>query len=65
MELSIAWSDLARALGLVLVIEGLLPFLWPAGLKQAMQKIVQVDDRVLRTFGLVAMIAGILVLQTL
>lgn len=57
------WQDLLRALALVAVIEGLVPFLAPARLRQTLMQIVQLDDRVLRTFGLVSMIVGLLILQ--
>lgn len=57
------WQDLFRALALVLVLEGLLPFVNPARLRQMLLQIAQVDDRTLRTAGLVSMIAGILILQ--
>lgn len=63
MDLPIAWSDLARALALVLVIEGLLPFVGPSRLRQTLLQVAQLDDRVLRTIGLISMIAGILILQ--
>lgn len=57
------WQDLFRALALVMVIEGLLPFLAPARLRQTLVQIAQLDDRVLRTVGLVSMIVGLLILQ--
>ena len=33
--MSVAWPDFAAALGLLLVVEGILPFLSPAGLRRA------------------------------
>ena len=57
------WQDLFRALALVLVIEGLLPFLAPVRLRQTLLQIAQMDERVLRTVGLISMIAGIVILQ--
>ncbi len=52
------WQDLWVALALVLVIEGMLPFLSPTGLRKAYGQIIQMDDRTLRLYGLVSMIAG-------
>ncbi|HHH48590.1 MAG TPA: DUF2065 domain-containing protein [Gammaproteobacteria bacterium] len=53
------WQDLFSALALVLVIEGLLPFLTPAGYRKAMISMLQMDDRKLRVMGLSSMLAGL------
>jgi uncharacterized protein YjeT (DUF2065 family) len=56
------WDDLIRAIALVLVIEGMLPFLSPDGWRQAMIQAGRLSDKTLRIIGLVSMIAGVLVL---
>ncbi|MCF6211690.1 MAG: DUF2065 domain-containing protein [Gammaproteobacteria bacterium] len=56
------WQDLFSALALVLVIEGLLPFLTPTGYRKAMLTMLEMDDRKLRIMGLVSMLAGLLFL---
>jgi len=56
------WQDLWAALALVMVIEGMLPFVSPKGMRSAWQQMAQMDDRTLRIAGLVSMIAGLLVL---
>lgn len=56
------WQDLWAALALVLVIEGLLPFISPRGMRSAWQQMAQMDDRTLRLTGLISMIAGLVVL---
>ena len=56
------WNDLWTALALLLVIEGLMPFLSPAGLKRMLVSVLQVDDRSLRIAGLISMVAGVLLL---
>jgi len=56
------WHDLLLALALLLVIEGLLPFLNPAGFKQAMQMISQMNEKQLRISGFVSMMAGLLIM---
>lgn len=56
------WQDLWAALALVFVIEGLLPFISPGGMRRAWQQMAQMDDRSLRIAGLLSMIAGLIVL---
>ena len=57
--MSIAWPDLAAALGLLLVVEGILPFLAPDGARRAFQRLAAMDDRALRVAGAVSMVAGV------
>ncbi len=52
------WSDLWVALALLLVLEGVLPALSPRNYRKAMLSLVQLDDRSIRSAGLVLMIAG-------
>ena len=56
------WTDLFAAFALYLVIEGILPFANPRGWKQSIEMVAQLSDRNLRIFGLVSMIAGVLLL---
>jgi uncharacterized protein YjeT (DUF2065 family) len=56
--MSIAWPDLAAALGLLLVVEGILPFLAPDGARRAFQRLAAMDDNTLRVAGAVSMVAG-------
>ncbi len=55
----INWNDLGAALALLLVLEGLLPFLGPEALRRTLVQIVQLDDRALRTIGLVSILVGL------
>ncbi len=57
------WSDLLAAIALVLVIEGLMPFINPGGLRRALLMISQMNDNTLRFTGLTSMILGILLLN--
>lgn len=59
------WADLGRALALVLILEGLLPFLAPARWRLMLAQIARLDDRVLRTVAMVAIGAGLILLQWL
>jgi uncharacterized protein len=59
---NLAWSDLLAALAILLVLEGLLPFLNPAATKRVMAQLSQMRERELRVAGLVSVIAGLLLL---
>ncbi len=50
--------NLLTAVALLLVIEGILPFVNPQGLRRTMLQVAQLDDRTLRIGGLVAMLLG-------
>lgn len=56
------WQDLFAALALVLVIEGLMPFLSPKGLRQTYSQVIRMDDKSLRMAGLLSMIVGLVLL---
>jgi uncharacterized protein YjeT (DUF2065 family) len=60
--MQIAWSDLAAAIGLLLVLEGILPFLSPGGIRRALERMLAMDDASLRIAGAASMVAGVLVL---
>jgi uncharacterized protein YjeT (DUF2065 family) len=56
------WDDLWTALALVLVIEGILPFLSPSRMREAFITAARLDDRTLRIIGLASMVGGVLLL---
>lgn len=56
------WNDLLNAIALLLILEGLMPFLSPSRLKQTYAQLLELPDKTLRTIGLVSVIAGILLL---
>ena len=56
------WQEILTALALVLVIEGILPFVGPGRYRQMVAQIVRLGDNQLRTFGLASMSAGLLLL---
>ena len=56
------WQQLLIALALVLIIEGIMPFLSPRGMKQLMQTMLEMDDHSIRMAGFVSMILGLIVL---
>jgi uncharacterized protein YjeT (DUF2065 family) len=56
------WTEILTAVALVMVLEGMLPFVGPGRYKQLVAQIVRLSDNQLRTFGLSTMIAGLLLL---
>jgi uncharacterized protein YjeT (DUF2065 family) len=52
------WNDFAAAFALYLVLEGLMPFLNPAGMKRVLATLAVMPDGTLRVVGLVSMLAG-------
>jgi len=59
------WNELLVAIALVLVFEGIIPFLAPEKFRQALAQLVQMPDQVLRMIGLVSMTVGIAFLYIL
>ena len=59
------WHDLLVAIALVLVLEGLLPFLSPDAMRRAVMKLANLNDSTLRFAGLTSMILGCLLLYAL
>lgn len=57
------WSELLAALGLMLVIEGVLPFISPARFRRALLNFAAVEDRLMRWLGLACMAGGLLILN--
>ena len=52
------WHDLGIALSLVLVIEGIIPFVYPKRWKEMVAVIADIDDKTLRIVGFVSMVTG-------
>jgi uncharacterized protein len=50
-------------LAMMLVIEGMLPFLLPALWREAFRKLVMLTDGQLRFIGITSMLSGIILLQ--
>jgi uncharacterized protein YjeT (DUF2065 family) len=53
------WHDLAVAICLVFVIEGMMPFISPVRWRKMVFNVAQLDDRSMRIMGLVSMVIGI------
>lgn len=59
------WDELFKALALVLVIEGIMPFVSPHSWRQTMLQASQLPNKVLRGIGLASMLLGVLLLYML
>jgi uncharacterized protein YjeT (DUF2065 family) len=56
------WADFWAAMALVLVLEGLIPFISPQGYKNMVQQMATMSEQMLRNVGLVLIIVGLLFL---
>ncbi|MEO6824119.1 MAG: DUF2065 domain-containing protein [Nitrosospira sp.] len=56
------WDTFLIAFALMLVIEGLLPFLIPAVWRETFRKLTEIGDGQIRFIGLTSMLAGLLLL---
>ena len=55
-------QSLAMAFALLLVLEGLLPFLVPAVWRETFRRLTELSDGQIRFLGLASMLAGIVLL---
>ncbi|MEJ2403983.1 MAG: DUF2065 domain-containing protein [Candidatus Thiodiazotropha sp.] len=56
------WHDLLVALALMLVLEGIWPFLNPNNMRKILLIVIQNDNRSMRLSGLVSMVSGVILL---
>ncbi|NBC48932.1 MAG: DUF2065 family protein [Gammaproteobacteria bacterium] len=56
------WHALLLAFSLMLVIEGLMPFLSPNTFRRLLVQVASQDGRRLRLYGLVSMLSGVTLL---
>ncbi len=56
------WQDLGTAIALMLVLEGVMPFANPTGLRKTLLRLTQTDDFTLRMTGLFSMLGGVFLL---
>ncbi len=57
------WEILLAALALMLVVEGLLPFLSPTSWRSVFERATRMSDGQIRFLGLTSMIAGLVMLS--
>lgn len=56
------WEALLIGLAMMLLLEGVIPFLYPAKWRNLVARLGQISDKQLRTMGLVSMLAGVALL---
>lgn len=56
------WENFLNAIALMLVLEGILPFLSPQTWREAFKKLTEINDSQIRFVGLTSMLVGILLL---
>ena len=54
-----AWQDLLAALALMLVLEGILPFLNPRRYRNLLKMLDGMDDATVRRIGFISMLLGL------
>lgn len=59
------WDELLIAVALILVVEGVLPFLNPVGFRRSLLQISQMDNLTLRIGALISMVLGATLLYVL
>jgi len=55
-------DDVGRAIGLMLVFEGIMPFLAPERWRNMAEVLATIDDRSMRIIGLLSMLGGLALL---
>jgi uncharacterized protein len=56
------WYELAKAFCLLLVLEGIMPFVAPGRWRQVAEQLARIDDRSMRIIGAVSMLVGAVLL---
>ena len=56
------WTTLLLAFALMLVLEGLLPFLSPKAWREGFRRVTELADGQIRFLGLISMLAGFVLL---
>jgi uncharacterized protein YjeT (DUF2065 family) len=56
------WTDFFAALAIVCIIEGIMPFINPQGMKRLLAKLAAMEERELRLGGLISMAVGLAIL---
>ena len=56
-------SNILVAVALVLVLEGIVPFLAPAAWREAFRRLIRFSDGQIRFVGLTSMLAGLILLM--
>lgn len=60
--MDISWGDLGAAVALMLIIEGIMPFINPGTFRQMLEMVSKMEERSVRTLGAIWMGLGIALL---
>jgi uncharacterized protein len=61
-DVDVQWNDLLAGLAILLVVEGLFPFLNPARARRSFEQLARLADGDLRIAGLISMAVGLTLL---
>ena len=56
------WQELLLAFGLMLILEGIVPFLYPRRWQKMVEMLAQMDPSSMRLAGLASMVLGLVVI---
>ncbi|MBL0012178.1 MAG: DUF2065 domain-containing protein [Nitrosomonas sp.] len=56
------WETFLIAIALMLILEGMLPFLSPQTWREAFRKMIEINDHQIRFIGLTSMLVGLMLL---
>lgn len=56
------WTDLFAALAIVCILEGVMPFINPSGMKRLLSRIASLEERDMRIAGFISMALGLTIL---
>ncbi|TDJ70968.1 MAG: DUF2065 domain-containing protein [Proteobacteria bacterium] len=59
------WHELGVAIALLLILEGIFPFINPGGMRRTLLTISQLPDQPLRFAGLASMLIGLVLLYVI
>lgn len=59
---STLFEELGTAIALLLVIEGIMPFLNPTGWRRTLRAVSEMDNKSLRIIGFFSMVGGVMLL---
>jgi uncharacterized protein len=53
------WTDLAAAVAIVCILEGVVPFLSPSAMRRMLARMANLEDGQMRVMGLLSMAVGL------
>lgn len=60
--MNFSWDDFLTAFALLLILEGLMPFISPNTLKKTYEQLIRYPEKNLRIIGFISIIAGVVLL---